>query len=258
MDAQPNLSQNKLVRNTLIVLLFFGILALATTYLRNSLLTSSVSSNILALTSPVHTFFGTVERIKGSSLFIRGGYPNDFEENKKLNRVAYWVNIDQGTKIDPNLSIPYLKTFPIQFTGTLTDIKIGDYVTVETKEDLRTLKGSAFKAKSVVVFPVKNIVHGRLENISTDSISVKGKPIVTLNSPLGTEDPRDKVQTFTFRLLPQTDVSTTFDTSDGLTKKETYALIDLKEGMDVVVYSEGNVTKRTDVHALRVDPGKLK
>ncbi|OGK18195.1 hypothetical protein A3G67_01105 [Candidatus Roizmanbacteria bacterium RIFCSPLOWO2_12_FULL_40_12] len=230
-------------------------LFLSTNYFVSKL---SFSPNILSLTQPVNSFFGFVEKNDGISITIReGGVTEDNPVNAK--KLRYRVLVDEQTKIDPNLTVPYLFTKVSRPISTIDEIKVGDYVTAETQTDLRVQRKNEFRASKIVVFPLKNTIRGEIVDLTPDIISITGIPILAQGSPLG-NNPKlgEKEGVFSIRLTPQTEISTsTFNHPDPAPVKIRYSLIDLKKGLTVLVYTEGNMQRRNEVHALLIDPGRL-
>lgn len=159
-------------------------------------LPTALSSNILSLTSPVYNFSGQVQKIDGDTLLITqtvaappvvpapGAGSNQTEKPKT---VSYNVKVSQSTNITRQAIVPVNAPSPSSASGILTapattlsinDIKVGDFVSASTDQDLRVLSGNTINAISVSIAPAQTSLMGQI-------LKIDGNVVIVLGSPVG-------------------------------------------------------------------------
>ncbi|MCW1310078.1 MAG: hypothetical protein QXP04_05270, partial [Candidatus Nanoarchaeia archaeon] len=151
------MGEKRIIINLIVLLTFLFFFILFKFYNKKDGSTPPISPNILYLTSPVTSFSGKVENIAGTTLFVSNQYDilqtipvfTTFFPNKpsiiptpKIKTLTYKVLITEKTQItQPPLNINYLfKTVSPTLPPKLTkkDIKVGQYIYINTQTDLRT------------------------------------------------------------------------------------------------------------------------
>lgn len=157
-------------------------------------LPTTLSSNILNLTSPVYNFSGRVEKIEGDTLVITQTIaapllaPAPGTESKpaeKPKTISYSVKVSQNANITRQSVVPVNAPVPSSASGilntptslSLSDIKVGDYVSVSTDQDLRVISGNSFNALSVSLAPAQTSLMGQITNVEGNLVTVTGSPI---------------------------------------------------------------------------------
>ena len=134
-------------------------------YKKNGLNGRVVSPNILYLTQPITSFSGVVDKIAGNTITISqkqthsqnimpppvvanlSSRPSPFPTPKTVI-LTYQVVVTDRTQINQSPAfVNYLfKVVPpaAPLKSTIKDIKVGQYLTINSQVDLRTLMGNVF------------------------------------------------------------------------------------------------------------------
>jgi len=275
-------------------IILLGILALFMTVdykNKNGLNGQTVSPNILYLTSPVNSLSGKVEKIEGNAVSISSQYallqtapiaitvmPNQppVMPTPQIKTITYKLFVTDKTQISqPASNINYLfKTitpsgapgFPTASTPNLTvkNIKVGQYITVNSQDDLRTLLKNTFEATMINLPPIINTLNGKIVNITNNTLTLKAFAPVAAAPPmiaLDTAPPTPQEKEYTIYITQDTEISrnvygTNMTPGEPPTppKPEKLTLADLKTDMRATVYTAEDVIETQTLTALRIEP----
>lgn len=275
-------------------IILLGILALFMTVdykNKNGLNGQTVSPNILYLTSPVNSLSGKVEKIEGNAVSISSQYallqtapiaitvmPNQppVMPTPQIKTITYKLLVTDKTQISqPASNINYLfKTitpsgapgFPTASTPNLTvkNIKVGQYITVNSQDDLRTLLKNTFEATMINLPPIINTLNGKIVNITNNTLTLKAFAPVAAAPPmiaLDTAPPTPQEKEYTIYITQDTEISrnvygTNMTPGEPPTppKPEKLTLADLKTDMRATVYTAEDVIETQTLTALRIEP----
>ncbi|PIW73514.1 hypothetical protein CO005_01005 [Candidatus Roizmanbacteria bacterium CG_4_8_14_3_um_filter_34_9] len=275
-------------------IILLGILALFMTVdykNKNGLNGQTVSPNILYLTSPVNSLSGKVEKIEGNAVSISSQYallqtapiaitvmPNQppVMPTPQIKTITYKLFVTDKTQISqPASNINYLfKTitpsgapgFPTASTPNLTvkNIKVGQYITVNSQDDLRTLLKNTFEATMINLPPIINTLNGKIVNITNNTLTLKAFAPVAAAPPmiaLDTAPPTPQEKEYTIYITQDTEISrnvygTNMTPGEPPTppKPEKLTLADLKADMRATVYTVEDVIETQTLTALRIEP----
>jgi len=275
-------------------IILLGILALFMTVdykNKNGLNGQTVSPNILYLTSPVNSLSGKVEKIEGNAVSISSQYallqtapiaitvmPNQppVMPTPQIKTITYKLLVTDKTQISqPASNINYLfKTitpsgapgFPTASTPNLTvkNIKVGQYITVNSQDDLRTLLKNTFEATMINLPPIINTLNGKIVNITNNTLTLKAFAPVAAAPPmiaLDTAPPTPQEKEYTIYITQDTEISrnvygTNMTPGEPPTppKPEKLTLADLKADMRATVYTAEDVIETQTLTALRIEP----
>jgi len=275
-------------------IILLGILALFMTVdykNKNGLNGQTVSPNILYLTSPVNSLSGKVEKIEGNAVSISSQYallqtapiaitvmPNQppVMPTPQIKTITYKLFVTDKTQISqPASNINYLfKTitpsgapgFPTASTPNLTvkNIKVGQYITVNSQDDLSTLLKNTFEATMINLPPIINTLNGKIVNITNNTLTLKAFAPVAAAPPmiaLDTAPPTPQEKEYTIYITQDTEISrnvygTNMTPGEPPTppKPEKLTLADLKADMRATVYTVEDVIETQTLTALRIEP----
>lgn len=213
----------------------------------------SLSPDILDLTQPVFSFNGIIETADRNTITLT----TSFSPSKKL---TYQVVLDSLTKLSrqSSMPIPYLFTEHPPATGSAqpvtSDLKLGQFITITSKTDLRTSPQRKFVASAVILPPVSTSFGGIIAEIKGNRLTVKNM----LTPPLVTSEVQTapQEQTLTVAVTQETEISGLIFASDPQKppRPQQYSLSDLKVGQNISVYTSDQVTPDSLIKALKVDP----
>lgn len=241
--------------------------------------TTSPASNLLLLTNPVNSFSGKVDKVEQGAVVVSQQFtlaqniaPATTTKDGKPPVVAtpvtktltFIVKVTQNTQINqPIASIPYLiKTVQPSPPpkGTLKDIKVGQQVSIFTNTDLRMLKTNEFEASSIQLPPIANSISGKLASIKGNVLTVKAIPPQPPLQP-GSTPTAPKEVNYTVTVTDNTEISRYGQAEppkEGTAPKppapEKLDLSDLKEDMQVTVYTNVDTVANQKITALRIEP----
>jgi len=277
-----------------VVIILLGILALFMLIdykNKNGLGGQTLSPNILYITQPVTSFSGKVEKIEGNTILVSNQYtipqtapisikvitnqPSDIP-TPQIKTITYKLLVTDKTQISqPASNINYLfKTitpsgapgFPTASTPNLTvkNIKVGQYITVNSQDDLRTLLKNTFEATMINLPPIINTLNGKIVNITNNTLTLKAFAPVAAAPPmiaLDTAPPTPQEKEYTIYITQDTEISrnvygTNMTPGEPPTppKPEKLTLADLKADMRATVYTVEDVIETQTLTALRIEP----
>lgn len=258
----------------------------------NSLVNTSsknkVSSDILLLTQPVNNFSGKVDKIEGNAIWVSqqftlpqpmlpppavttpGQPPPAIPTPLPPKTVTYKVVINTTTQINrPPVFISYLLTTPTPPAPeklSVKDIKLGQYISLNTNTDLRTLVNNEIVASSIQLPPIANSINGKISNISGNTLSIKafppsqggpGGPAMMPNASIAPP----KEVTYTVAVTDSTEISRYGQpepAKEGAMPKgpvpEKLSVSDLKVDMQLTVWTNVDVTAVQKFTAQRIEP----
>jgi hypothetical protein len=236
----------------------------------------TISSNILHLTEPVETISAQIKKINKDSIVVS----KEIRQEKNINvteelkngeralkqtvavpvikTLEYEVVIDDNTTIiRENPRINYL--FEIEEEEELSEREIslkeletGMLVDIGAEKDLRLLKGDRFKADSIRVRVENNIITGLIKNISGDKVYLDAELPVGFGT-VRAESEQRTTKEYEIRVTEDTEISNELCGEDECQRQQ-YSLADLKEGIEVTVYSDKNLRLNFKFDALRIEP----
>ncbi len=264
------------------ILILIGV-GVAVFYFAQPKLTSTTPSReILSLTNPLYTLSGQVESVGKDFLILKkitaqntstttaAGVVTVNPTQTTVQESKYQVNITKTTTIKEFLSAtPNLTTSPptIPVTGVtavpdkaipLADIKPGQFVQINTEQDLRTMRNNRFEATIITIYPIRQ-VEGTIENLQSGTITLKGKVSgsvpISAEIPLANLFPEKEYQIVT---TAQTQIYTTktkekYAVNEDPTEKTKVTMSALKEGDVIVVYTQEDVLANTRLNALVIE-----
>lgn len=272
------MNKSRLIITLTILLLFLGLLV-TFPVLKKRVLQKSISSNILYITQPVTSFSGTVEKIEGNTVTITQRVveqsqiaaplaavnTSPFPTPKSIT-VTYRVLVTDKTQISQSAAfINYLfKTVTPSSVVKLAikDVKVGQYVTVNSQTDLRTLAGNTFEATAINLPPIANTINGKIISLEGDILTIKGFPsMMAMVVPVNSAPVAPKEKEYRINITSDTEISRTSYFMPGKPeetpqppKNEKLSASDLKTDMQVTVYTAEDVNETSELTALRIEP----
>lgn len=242
----------------------------------------SISSNILSLTPPVTSFSGTVEKISGNTITLTQTVteqlpapiydPNNLPTadnpasplpSPATHILTYQVLVTDQTVISqPPAIINYLfksNNPPTQLapssqpTLSIQDIKEGQYLSINTLSDLRTLSGDQFEATSINLPMLRNSLTGTIISITDNTLVIKAYLPPSMSPTTTPENPESltpQQKEFTLTITSDTEISGM--NSQG--QPQRYSLSDLKQDQQISVYSAEDIVDSETLTALRIEP----
>lgn len=244
---------------------------------RNIPLIQTTSPNILYLTNPVTTFSGKIESVSGNLLTVSqdmilsqptaiGTSPTTPPPTKKI---TYQIQITNKTLIiqAPD-NIPYLfsksvSTSPASPSAGIaqlqaSSLKAGQFITVTSAVDLRTLIGNQFEALNINISPDVVMINGKISNIDGNNINISGTASVNNAFPIGVGLNPQPIQTKEYTIIvdQNTEISGNpmQSSPSGTLKSEKFSQSDLKKDLQVSVYAKGTLDNTQNLKALRIIP----
>ena len=222
----------------------------------------TISQNILSITQPVTSFSGIVEKIEGNRLFVtqKVTYQVIVSDKTQIYRpmTPYIVYLFKTVLSDPGQDF----TMPAQ-KSTIKDIQAGQYITIDSQVDLRTLAGTSFEAVTITL-PQKIItLKGKITRLEGNTLTVKAFVSTTTSTP--------QEKDYTITITPDTEISrltypptpegTPYPTPENSILNpstpptpEKLSPSDLRMDMQVTVYTDTDVTTSLTGNALRIEP----
>lgn len=154
----------------------------------------ALSPNILEITQPVMNFSGQVDSINGDTLTVTQTIntlpimppPGTAEtETPKPKTITYKVKVSDQTMITRQNVIPAIPVVNASGSANITPpmtqlgidaIQEGDYVSVMTNEDLRTINSDSFTAVSISLAPAQTSLQGQITEVNGETVTVTGMP----------------------------------------------------------------------------------
>jgi len=236
----------------------------------------TVSSDILFLTQPIMSFSGKIEKIEGNAIFVSQklsrqqpiDIPSNFSSDETpesvpvvINKiVAYKVIVTDETKITcPSLNIPYLfnKNQEEIKKFSISDLKPGNKVDINTSTDLRTITNGQFEANAVQVRIVFNSLRGKINKIENNKIYLKAVPPIEpeLATTVNQISPTPEEKEYFIVVSPKTEISSYLVSINNINPRpQKHSLSDLKENMQITVYTDVDVAVNQQFTALRIEP----
>ncbi len=224
-----------------------------------------ISPNILYFTSPVTSFYGKVERVKGNIITVsqkltieeptpvyNPNQPHPPIPTPIRQILTYEIEITKDTIISrPPLMIDYLFITPTPIQPprfSISDIQEGQTITVLTNSDLRILQGNKVVAASIQLPAISNAQKGTIATVEGNIITIQAYTPTSPN-PIGNVAPLQEHQYF-ITVTKNTEISRLSKPSSP----EQLFLSDLKPGMQIIVYTDEDVTVTDHLTALRIEP----
>ena len=228
----------------------------------------SVSPDILFLTQPVYYFLGKVENVSGSVVTVSQNFTLSQNTPAPLptpvsKTLKYEVTVNINTSItQPSAMVNYLfknTPPPAQLKLNIKNIKAGQYVMVNSKEDLRALPENKFTAVSVQLSQPVNSLWGKIIKVYDNGIVLKAQE--PRRGTLVPNTTPGKEKEFIITLNSDTEISR-YETSAPPTnpaeikplKPVKMSLSDLKENTQITVYTAEDVIESKELTALRIEP----
>lgn len=231
-----------------------------------------ISSDILYLTSPVHSFSGKVKKIEGNIITVSKKVmlideavpPMNPDEDSpiptpSLKTLTYKVTVIPNIIFNTQpIHIPYLfisPTPPPQKEYTIKDLSVGDYININTDKDLRTLNTYKFQASNIELPEFISNISGTIIAVNNNSITIKGQ----LPPPDGImpgdyyEETERKEKEYVIAITKDTEISRYKEPAAEPIRLR-LTINSLKKGMSVFVYSGVDISKTQSFKALRIEP----
>lgn len=240
-----------LVTILLIVFLFYS-------FSKISLDKQSISPNILALTQPVTFFSGKVEKINGNTLTVTQSVassqpmlpptanPSGPIPTPKITTVTYSVLVTDTTPItQPSAYMDPTTAATQKPKLTIKDIAVGQFITIYTQSDLRTLKGNSLEATMISLPAIQNSINGTIVDVKGNTLTLKAFPMFNPGETSATP-PQEKNYSITLTS------ATTVTRPNAQGKQDQLALSDLKKDLRVLVVTNQDVSKAQSLTAVKV------
>ena len=235
--------------------------------------TKRVSPNVLYLTSPINSFEGKVIKVEGNNIWLTKRFtlqqPPPPTPTPDQKEITYKVIVSKDTSINQEYSeVPYLATSITpkpRPTLTVNDIKVGQYLVVNSKSDLRTLTSPYFEASYINIPAQINSVSGKITQIENNVIYLEATPprYEPIEAEAVTDNNLQKV-TYAVTVTPETEISAYLSQEAPYPNIEppspqikTFSLKDLKKEMQVTVFADVDVTTTQQLTALRIEPDMI-
>lgn len=269
----------KILTTTLIIIVCIAVAAAAYFFVikRNLPLIQATSPNILYLTNPVTLFSGKIEAVSGNILTVSqdmilsqpsatGANPATPPSTKKI---TYQIQVTNKTLINQTPdNIPYLfkksaNTSPTSPSAgiaqlQISSLKAGQFISVSSAVDLRTLIGNQFEALNINVSPEIIIINGKITNISGNNVSVSGTASVNNALPVGVGLNPQPIQTKEYMVSvdQNTEISGNpiQSSPSASVQAEKFSQSDLKKDLQVTIYAKGTPDNTQNLKALRIIP----
>lgn len=240
--------------------------------------------NILFLTNSVTDFSGKIDKISGNSVWISGKYtitPPPTPPNAPTaipgqlitvpplppsKIITYKVNIAPYTiinKTETPITYLYKKITPTPSPKlTMKDVRVGQIVSVSAASDLRSLKTDEFDAYSLKLSPMINTIIGKIASINTKDSVIILKAVQPVRP--GDDQPtpqQPKEIEYAISITEDTEISRMEKAETpkaGTTPKPPqpikYQITDLKQDIQITVYTDSDVIENQRLKALRIEP----
>lgn len=235
-----------------------------------------ISPYILSLTQPVMSFTGVVEHIKGNTITVSQkqlhastlvppaalapqdpATPQSPFPTPKSVTLTYMITVSDATQLSrPSFPINYLfKTVPPKPPQALTlqDINIGQAVTVSSPKDLRTLSDNRFEATHISLPQQITVISGKVTAVNGNTLTIKAfMPMAPIANIINTTPSAPEEKEYTITITKDTEISRMVISPTP--NPERLTISDLNTDTQVTVYTDTDVTIRTEFTALRIEP----
>jgi hypothetical protein len=240
----------------IILLIMGGVFAYRFTQNKNPI--SKSSGPDMLSNQPLYNFTGSIEMISGPVLTISEKsyiYPSDLTTKEKNikpeeKKTTYLITVSDQTKIISELPpVPYsLKLATPSATtqnNNLNSLKIGQRVSVITKENLRDTRLTNFTADSITISAGLTSFMGKVKSIKNNTILLKVTP---------PSYPEEKDFDITITKNTEIVISDIMTNSSETTKKKTQQPVStLTEGTTIMVYTDADINQNTNLNALKIE-----
>lgn len=197
---------------------------------------SQLSPDILKITRPVKTLTGVVTEVRDSTFLVKQDKSAPSESDLPPEaKIVYTVHVTPQTRMQSQLTEDYFLPGSIPALPPVLEkdrIEVGMPVSIQVKEDLRTLQTRDITALVVILPATRTFGVGTVSALGQNTISLKsGNAVPPLSYPMGVN----------------TDY---YDMSGSEAKKITAK--DLKLNSKVVIFTKFNITRSHDNTVLRV------
>ncbi len=231
-----------------------------------------ISPDILYITPPVTSFSGIIEKIENNAIIVSKtvsvGKPIDLPDQPNVpvfppKKLSYRVAITPETNFfRPFVPVPYLFKTPDLTSApklSMRDLKIGDQVSLVTRTDLRLQKKAEFKADSVnYITPSINGFNAKIVKIYASKeeivLEVDANPFHSNIIETKKNPPENKI--YKVIITVGTEISR-LSPSKEFTEKPLPVKLnhsDLKEGMPVAIFTDGDISTSSETKALLIRP----
>ncbi len=246
----------------------------------------TLSSDILFLTQPVMSFSGKVEKVTGNIVTVSQTFTlsetNNMMPPPLVNPIAapsliptpvsktiiYEFIVSgqtQLTRPEPMVNYLFNTITPPPAKLGIGNIKTGQYITLATKSDLRTLNANRVEAVSIQLPQRLNVLNGKIVRVSDSSLIIKAfSPQAMMPGQASYPAPVEKE--YTVIINQDTVISRYGQVAYALTTKpedmrlppsEKLGVSDLKTDMQIAVWTAEDVTESKTLTALRLEPNML-
>lgn len=217
--------------------------------------TKQVSQQVLQLTEPVHTVYGSITDVSSKQISIlQTLYPSE-NSQQETKTTSYSFAVSDKTDIrKASYSIPYLFITPTPYMTdklNLSFLSKGMYVSITSDKDLRTAEKNPVLATNILILPPFGRVSGTLTKIEGNKITVKGIPYRLAPYP---NDQQQAENTFEFLVNDATEISRNNPSLDVYKPNipERVELTKLPLGSSLTVFTDTDVTVTKLATALRI------
>lgn len=193
------------------------------------------------------TITGSVEKIDGNTLTVRSLEPPTSYDVLIVDTHIYRPSMKSNYLLKPNSPI-------VRTDATMGDINVGQQVTIEGISQSGSQKANALQATSLYLPGIIHVMKGKIVSNKNDTLILQGVPVSL--APSGGDGREYHVTVSQETEVSRMKLPPVTSTGDYLpsTEVEKFGLSDLKENMQVVVYTGQDVTEFFDVIALRIEP----
>lgn len=200
-----------------------------------------ISPDILLLSEPIHWLTGTIEKIEGSTVFIKKSTTPQLSKTYALTLNTNTIIVKIPTPI------PYVfKSIPVQNKTqlTLADLRVGQTITALTSTDLRFLQSDTFEVNSIEVQSSIYPLIGVITKISENTMTLSGLNQQSIQS----EQTREE----TYEITISQDTEIYRLSTETLSSPKKLSLSDLSVGLTVSVYYDKEILPKEATPALLV------
>lgn len=246
-------TRNKIIIFTLIIIVLIAISAGLIYVFKSNEVSPAQSGDTTDLTNqPLYDFTGTIEHIDNNTLTVTNISfinPDPATGNQTVveKKTTYKFTITDDTPILSSISyVPYsIKSATesaSQIESKSSDLKVGQQVSVISKDNIRSLIPGTFTAQSIIIQPGLTMITGTIAEINNNVILLKAAPPII-------PSPKD----FQITISEDTEIVRYSAPSETPNQKRQLPITALTKGLNINVYTDSNINLNSTTKALKID-----